>query len=446
MEQSNNPNFLLDEYLLKAGIIFLPISTDLGAIFITLVILNLWKKKYKSIINDTLNQSFGLLFVLLVIVSILAIYPILSFGGLANFIPSILMVMSFPFLLNNYNRLYKLAWWLVLVSLPLCFFGFMQLFYGWETPLFLNKVGIQLIAYGRPEGRVSSFFMYANTLAFYLVTTFTLSLGLWIYHYQNRKNFNGYQNSFQLSILLIAVFANGLGLILTHSRSAWGLALLSLISFVAYLELYWILICVILLIFLIAWAAWFPFYQHIVREIIPDYFWARLTDELYDDRHITALRTTQWSVAWEMMLKRPFWGWGLRNFTPIYQQKMNVWMGHPHNLFLMLLAEIGILGTSLLSIIVGTILGKATISLFQVKQACSSHKSFEKSIDKRNKKLLLFTYVNAFILCTIFNLFDVSIFDFKINVIGWLLLSSIIGVVYHNQSPIKQDYDDNNLY
>ena len=151
MEQSNNPNFLLDEYLLKAGIIFLPISTDLGAIFITLVILNLWKKKYKSIINDPLNQSFGLLFVLLVIVSILAIYPILSFGGLANFIPSILMVMSFPFLLNNYNRLYKLAWWLVLVSLPLCFFGFMQLFYGWETPLFLNKVGIQLIAYGRPK-------------------------------------------------------------------------------------------------------------------------------------------------------------------------------------------------------------------------------------------------------------------------------------------------------
>ena len=57
MEQSNNPNFLLDEYLLKAGIIFLPISTDLGAIFITLVILNLWKKKYKSIINDPLNQS-----------------------------------------------------------------------------------------------------------------------------------------------------------------------------------------------------------------------------------------------------------------------------------------------------------------------------------------------------------------------------------------------------
>ena len=49
MEQSNNPNFLLDEYLLKAGIIFLPISTDLGAIFITLVILNLWKKNLAKV-------------------------------------------------------------------------------------------------------------------------------------------------------------------------------------------------------------------------------------------------------------------------------------------------------------------------------------------------------------------------------------------------------------
>ncbi len=105
-----------------------------------------------------------------------------------------------------------------------------------------------------------------------------------------------------------------------------------------------------------------------MREIVPSYFWARLTDDLYDDRYVTALRTTQWGVAWKMMLQRPFLGWGLRNFTPVYQQEMNVWMGHPHNLFLMLLAEVGIIGTLLLSSFVGGILGKAVrllINLFQ---------------------------------------------------------------------------------
>ncbi|KFF41168.1 MAG: lipid A core-O-antigen ligase-like enyme [Candidatus Atelocyanobacterium thalassa isolate SIO64986] len=432
MKQLKNPNFLWSEYLLKAGIIFLPISADLGAIFLSLLILNLWKQKYKSIIYEPLNWSFGILFIWLIFISTIAIYPILSFEGLANFIPSILMVVSFPFLLNSYNRLYNLAWWLVLVSLPICFLGFMQLFYGWETPFLLKKVGIQLIAYGRPEGRVSSFLMYANTLAFYLVTTFTLSIGLWIYHYQSWKILSNYQTKLQLATLSVAVFINGFGIVLTHSRSAWGLALLSLTAFIAYLELYWFLSFIVLLVFLIAWAAWLPFYQNIIRGIIPDYFWARLTDELYDDRHITALRTTQWSVAWQMMLSRPFWGWGLRNFTPIYQQKMNVWMGHPHNLFLMLLSEIGIFGTSLLSIIVATILGKATMILIKTKQIYSNYISLDTSIDTKN--LLLFTYLNAFILCTIFNLFDVSIFDLKINVIGWLLLSSIIGVTYQSKS------------
>ena len=279
--------------------------------------------------------------------------------------------------------------------------------------------------------------MYANTLAFYLVTTFTLSLGLWIYHYRNWKISSNYQASLQLIILSIAVLVNSSGIILTHSRSAWGLALLSLTAFIAYLDLYWVLFFILLLALLFVWAAWLPFHQSIVRNIIPDYFWARLTDELYDDRHITALRTTQWSVAWQMMVKRPIWGWGLRNFTPIYQQKMNVWMGHPHNLFLMLLAEIGIFGTSLLSIIVGTILVKSTTVLVKARQIHNRYLSLSANIEVKNKEtenLLLFTYINAFILCTIFNLFDVSIFDLKINVIGWLLLSSIIGVVYHNQS------------
>jgi O-antigen ligase len=48
-----------------------------------------------------------------------------------------------------------------------------------------------------------------------------------------------------------------------------------------------------------------------------------------------------------MMLNRPLTGWGLRNFTPLYQAKMNVWLGHPHNIFVMLLGEIGIPGTIL---------------------------------------------------------------------------------------------------
>ncbi len=127
-----------------------------------------------------------------------------------------------------------------------------------------------------------------------------------------------------------------------------------------------------------------------------------------------------------MMLQRPLWGWGLRNFTIIYQQEMNVWMGHPHNLFLMLLAEIGLIGTLLLSIFVGIILGKAIILMRKLSKSLS----FQSVQKKQEHILLLFTYLVAFSLCIVFNLFDVSIFDLRVNLIGWLLLAAIAGITY----------------
>ena len=125
-----------------------------------------------------------------------------------------------------------------------------------------------------------------------------------------------------------------------------------------------------------------------------------------------------------MMLQRPLWGWGMRNFTIIYQQKMNVWMGHPHNLFLMLLAEIGIIGTLLLSSFVGIILGKAVILMRKL----SKNLSPQPMQKKQEHSLLLFTYLVAFSLCIVFNLFDVSIFDLRVNLTGWLLLAAIAGI------------------
>ncbi len=416
---------------LKFGVLLLPFSADFGATALGLALLGLWKQKYHQIISKRTNWVLGLLFVSFIITSLLAVQPVLSWEGSGNFLPFLLMVASFPFFFNSFFRLYQLAWWLVLTSIPLCFLGFMQLLAGWETPLFLHSIGVKLIAYGNPDGRMSSLLMYANTLSFYLVVTFTFSMGLWIRHYRRCQPIKNNQINWQLLILTVAILFNGIGLILTNSRTAWGLILLGAIAFALYLRWYWILVTVLIVIIAVSWAAWFPFGQDIMREIVPSYFWARLTDDLYDDRYVTALRTTQWAVAWKMMLQRPLLGWGLRNFTPVYQQEMNVWMGHPHNLFLMLLAEVGIIGTLLLSCFVGVILGKAVRLLIDLFQSLNDIRNTQKSIiykKRQDKILLLFTYLVAFSLCIIFNLFDVSIFDLRVNLIGWLILSAIAGI------------------
>ncbi|EAZ91690.1 O-antigen ligase family protein [Crocosphaera chwakensis] len=418
---------------LKFGVFLLPFSADFGATALGLALLGLWQQKFKKIITHPINWGWGLLFVWLILSSFLAVHSRYSLEGLGNFLPSFLMIASFPFFFNSFRRLYQLAWWLVLTSIPVCFLGFMQLFAGWETPLFLHFIGIKMIAYGNPDGRMSSLLMYANTLAFFLVIGFTLSIGLWILHYRRSPIIKNNRINEKLLILTVAILFNGIALILTNSRSAWGLAIVGLMAFAIYLRWYWIIISVLLVIFVVIWAAWIPVYQDFMRQIVPSYFWARLTDELYDDRYVTALRTTQWGVAWKMMLQRPLWGWGLRNFTPVYQEEMNVWMGHPHNLFLMLLAEIGIIGTLLFSGLVGIILAKAVIlmtGIYQKFKKSEKNKKTKNFSENEANFLLLFTYLVAFSLCIIFNFLDVSIFDLRVNLIGWLLLSAIAGITY----------------
>ncbi|MGK7885420.1 MAG: O-antigen ligase family protein [Crocosphaera sp.] len=418
---------------LKFGVFLLPFSADFGATALGIVLVGLWRQKYKNIIRNPVNWGWGLLFLWLIITSLLAVYSRYSWEGLGNFLPSFLMIASFPFFFKDFMQLYQLAWWLVLTSIPICFLGFMQLLLGWQTPLFLHSFGIKMTAYGHPDGRMSSLLMYANTLAFFLVVAFTLSIGLWILHYRRRSLQKEPLINWQLSILTVGILFNGIGLILTNSRSAWGLALLGLMAFAIYLRWYWIIATVLLIIFLVVWAAWIPVYQDIMRQVVPSYFWARLTDEMYDDRYVTALRTTQWGVAWNMMLQRPFWGWGLRNFTPVYQEKMNVWMGHPHNLFLMLLAEIGAIGTLLFSGLVGTILAKVVVLMAKIKKNINNKFAYPEE-----DFLLLFSYLLAFSLCIIFNLLDVSIFDLRVNLIGWLLLSAIAGIA--NYQSLSRDH------
>ena len=155
-----------------------------------------------------------------------------------------------------------------------------------------------------------------------------------------------------------------------------------------------------------------------LRTVVPTFIWARLSDRMYPDRPIETLRITQWQFCWDLIQERPFWGWGLRNFTPLYEAKSSFWFGHPHNLFLMLGAETGIIAVLLLLAIVGSIMICATRLL----------------LNEGQPKLILFSYMLAFTCCIIFNLTDVSIFDLRMNTIGWILLAAISGVANTKQS------------
>lgn len=341
----------------QIGVLIFPLMPVLGVINLSLALLITWWFKYKTIIRRPINQGFGIFSLILIITTAFAQDKIPALLGLPNFLPFILFFCAFDTLIQTTAQLRRLAWIMVITSIPVALLGIGQMFLGLKTPeLVFNIFGWTITPGGNPLGRMSSVFMYANILAGYLVIVFILASGLWLEKIGEKKGIS-YSALVQtrliaslhsLLFLTIAVLLNFAALILTNSRNAWLIAILACVAYAVFKG--WRLIvgffgAVTASVLLAAFAP--TSIAGIFRTFVPAFFWARINDQMFPNRPVELMRTTQWQFAWSMAQQRPLTGWGLRNFTPVYQEKMHIWLGHPHNLFLMLSAEIGIPNTLL---------------------------------------------------------------------------------------------------
>lgn len=410
----------------QLGLLIFPLVPSIGAVGIFLAIVVTWRFKYRQIISHHLNWGLGILSIWLAVASYFAFDRTSAFLGLFNFLPFFIFFTAFSTLIQTPAQLRQIAKIIVITALAVVILGFGQLVFSWATPVQLQPLlGWQLVANGNPPGRMAAVFMYANILAGYLVIAFILALGLWIEDYQKRtpRSRGFFFNSARNYLLLIAVIGIFIALILTNSRNAWISAFVASLGFAIYQGWRWLVagVCAIASTILLAAFAPSPI-NKLLRTVVPTFFWARLTDQLYPNRPIPLLRTTQWQFAWSLTQQRPLTGWGLRNFTSLYQNQMHVWLGHPHNFFLMLSAETGIAAIFFCGW-VGWILFQSMKILrnWQFK-ATTSHR-------QAADKIIFFSYLMAFFTCILFNLVDVTIFDLRLNTFGWLLLSAIAGVV-----------------
>nr|OEJ73252.1 hypothetical protein BH720_20780 [Desertifilum tharense IPPAS B-1220] len=399
--------------IVLATVMFSPV---LAAPFSLWIVWEVWRKQWRQLCRSGFNRGLAVVSVLLILSAVLAENPGEAALGLFNFLPFFLIFVTISPLLQTPHQLRRIAWILVFTSIPIIAIGFGQLFWGWSGPVRLlwSAIDWPLDPGGAPLGRMASVFAYANVLANYLAVTFTLALGLWIeaidktrYPWVSREVWG----------LSGVVLGNAIALILTNSRNAWAIALLVSLAFAVYLGWRWLIAALGAVGAAIGGAAFAPApINQALRAVVPAYFWARLTDQLYPDRPFAQLRATQWQFAWEMMQQRPLLGWGLRNFTPIYQAQMDYWVGHPHNLFLMLLAETGLPATLLFCTLVGWIVGRAVWHWHHWDR-------------KKSGQLIGLTFLLAFGGFTLFHLFDVTIFDARVNYLGWVLLASLRGVI-----------------
>ncbi|MEY3867135.1 MAG: hypothetical protein RLZZ338_1026, partial [Cyanobacteriota bacterium] len=230
------------------------------------------------------------------------------------------------------------------------------------------------------------------------------------------------QSPLPLLFLSLVIVGNGVALIFTNSRNAWGLAVFACLAFALYLGLKKLIVIVTTITGLILWSAFGPNpVKSWLQRIIPPFFWARLNDQMYPDRPIATLRTTQWQFTLNMIQQRPFTGWGLRNFSPLYEVVTHENLQHPHNLFLMLTAETGIITMLLFCGMIAVIMTQACLFLIH-------------SYRQSQHNLIFFSYTIALTSCIIFNMVDVTLFDLRSNTLGWLLLSAIAGIIFSRNS------------
>lgn len=444
-------------YWVQIGLLLLPFSPLVGGLSLLGSAIATWVKQGIWIKRRPLNQGLAVLSLAFVVTAIFAYDRTAALLGLANFLPLFFLFTALSVLIQTPAQLRQLAWLLVLASVPVALIGLGQEFWGWAGHFRLLGIIVDLgVAQGgNPLGRISSIFAYANVLANYLVIVFILAIGLWIDAFPSRRNqLNpgvegavriepspnsdpdsdsalktlpasaraSAQTWWRWGFLTVAVLGNAIALLLTDSRNAWGLAGLACLAYSLYLGWRWLVAAVGVIVAAIVGAAFGPAVIKLpLRAIVPAFLWARLSDELYPNRPVATLRATQWQFAWSLAEQRPLTGWGLRNFTPLYQAKWQVFMGHPHSLPLMLVAETGFPATVLLVGLVGWMVYRG-VRLLQSWAPASDPLP-------QSDRLILFTYLVAFLACSLFNLFDVALFDIRINILGWVLLAAIWGLV-----------------
>ncbi len=412
------------------AVLLMPINTMVGCVTILVTSIALWKNYANVLVQSLANQALLLLGCWMVIIALFAENNSNALGGLFNFLPFFIVFIAQSRLIQTPDQLRRLAWIIISPSVVIAALGLGQLFlkwyFHWKFLSIDGSSGILLdwtIAKGgEPLGRMSSLFYYATVLASYFVTTFTLTLGLWVEQWQTKRS------PAMMAILAAIGGINLVGLFLTNSRNAWGLALAVIVTFATYLGWRWVGALVMALIIAVLEAAYAPPpLSRWFRRIVPRMIWARINDEMFD-RPDASLRTTQWQFAWDMIKQRPLTGWGLRNFSALYKDQTQFFVGHPHNLPLMLSAEMGVPATLLFYGLVGWIVYSG---VEWIRGTVDDQRSVG---DQRGDRAIVLTYVVAFMACTLFSLLDVTLFDARINTLQWLLLAGIWGVCLRAQS------------
>jgi O-antigen ligase len=402
--------------LFLAGAIALPYTT-LGTIPVVVGLFLIIRLNLTEIRADRLNKVLTFLSLLIVLISLLSVDYLESLLFTVNIFMFFGFFAGYQYLFKQPDSLRKLAWVIILASIPMVIIGFGQLWGGWNIDLKAGSVQIfDVHRFGMPPGRMSSMFYHANALANYLQLVFTLCMGLWVDIY-TRPNRN--EQIFQPKFYFLSCYfaTTLLALILTSTRTGWLTIVLSILAMAIYQKWYLILGAISLAISTLFGAAYAPDPAKTgLRQIVPSYFWARINDEMYPNRPTADTRESIFQFAGQLIAARPWGGWGLQTFGNLYRAKTGLYINHPHNLLLSLSYGLGIPITIVLMTVMGYIFYVA------IRGFCCLPDRW------KSAQTIVFTYLLAAIGSIVMNMTDITIFVLPLNVMFWSILIAVYAI------------------
>ncbi len=429
---------LVSRKLFQLSLVVLPYGSYVGMLGLFVVLVSLLVR-FRQPALDLLTRN-GLLLVsgLMILSACFAEHRGEAFLQLANFLPYFLFFSMLPYVMDSLARLERVAIALVIGAIPLNVISAGEyLLKSPRLPQSLQQISlIEWIRAAPHKGRAMVTFDHPNAMASYLVVVFGLGLGLTLAGASGAradgettgagegKRAGGDTRSAQASqrpvvtrLIYIATFLNLVGIFCSGSRNAWMLAVVQLLLFSLYVKFNRALLIGSLtgILAVVGSAAWLGIGG---RTLIAQSW----TNDP---------RSTIWSIALRMSQERPWLGWGLGNYKFLYKAYLSPdlqnlprfrTISHPHNLWLLLSSEAGILVTIMLTLLIGYICF-AGVRLWRSQQ-----------LEVYSNAILL-GYLLGFLGCVGFALFDITFFDARVNVVNWLLITGIYVASFRLKHP-----------
>ena len=405
--------------LFRIGLLLLPSSALLGGLCLLAAAVSGSRGRDVPIWCDRWCQPLLLAVALMLIGALQARTGALAWAGLGNWLPLIWAFWAFqPYLMSESQRR-DAAWMLVAGTLPVLLTGFGQMFLGWEGPWQLGGEAVVWFVApgGKPVGRLSGLFDYANVAGAWLGVIWPLMIAAVLRPDGWRRR----------GAALVLALAAGTAVLLTQSRNAVGGLVLALPLVIGPSS--WLLLLPVLLLvsspLLLALLPGVPTgLRSGAMALLPDSILEPLL-ERGEDTPWKHTRLGQWTYAIQLVAARPWLGWGSAAFSvmyPIHAAKR--WHGHSHNLPLELAISHGV---PVALLIVGTVLALMMLAL---RRGMLRQAPLERA-----------WWTSALVLLTM-HFTDLPFFDARLNLLGWILLAGLCAFIRHSPRRPGPDRGD----